>query len=99
MTHKIICIAKFIAKVGEKEQLKNALNNLVTLTRKEAGCISYTLNEGLDNPNVITVIEVFKDLASFELHSNSPYITNFKGILGDLVDTDQISVSLHKEIS
>ncbi|MCC2644294.1 MAG: Antibiotic biosynthesis monooxygenase [Burkholderiales bacterium] len=98
MTDKIICIANLIAKTDKKEQLKKILDNLVHLTRKEIGCISYTLNESLNNPNLITVIEVFKDLASFEFHNNSQYIMDFKAIVGDLVNPDQISISLYKEI-
>ncbi len=93
MSEEIICTAQFIAKEEKKEQLKQSLIELLEPTRKEDGCISYTLHENIENPNTLTMIENFKNKEAFDLHGQQPYLVDFKNIVGDLVSSVEVTMS------
>jgi len=48
MSTEFICLATFTAKENQSEKLKEILTSLVTETRKEPGCVKYTLNQGTE---------------------------------------------------
>ncbi|HBB7077254.1 TPA: antibiotic biosynthesis monooxygenase [Legionella pneumophila] len=99
MNTEIIGVATFTAKPGKASALREALSNLLEPTRREEGCLSYTLHENLDNPNIFTMIERFKNKHAFDTHSNEPYVLHFKeNVLSELVDSNSISINLYKEI-
>ena len=93
MSEEIICIAQFIAKEEKKDQLKLSLIELLEPTRNENGCLSYTLHENIENPNILTVIENFKNKEAFDLHGQQPYLVNFKNIVGDLASSAEVTIS------
>ncbi len=86
MTASLTCLATFTAKKDCEKKLKEALTALVEPTRQEAGCISYTLHQGSENPLLFAVIEHYKDKAAFDFHSEQPYLLKLKDILPELVD-------------
>ena len=96
MNENLICVARFTAKDGRLDDLKRALSALVPLTRQEEGCISYALHADLQDPNILTMIERFRDRDAFDLHSQSPYLQDFLKIAGTLAET--IQVNLYGEI-
>ena len=57
MNNTVTVLAKFEVKEGQMEAFKQAVAELIMETRKEAGCISYVLNETLDNPNEFWLVE------------------------------------------
>lgn len=99
MNTELVGVATFTAKTGKSDALRKALSDLLEPTRREEGCLHYTLNESLNNPNVFTMIERFKNRNAFDFHCNEPYILHFQeNILHELVDSNSISVELYKEI-
>ncbi|WP_108649869.1 putative quinol monooxygenase [Dongshaea marina] len=94
MSQTVVCVATFIANQGEAASLHQALQALVEPTRSEAGCQSYVLHQGIDNPGLFTMIEHFEDMAAFELHSSQPYLESFKAQCGEWVES--VSVNLHR---
>jgi quinol monooxygenase YgiN len=96
MSNEITCIAQFIAKKEKTEQLKQSLMALIEPTRKESGCVSYGLHYNSENPNMFTMIEKFKDKEAFEYHGEQLYLENFKNIVGDLIES--VDVSIYKKI-
>ncbi|MDD2704001.1 MAG: putative quinol monooxygenase [Acidocella sp.] len=62
------------AAEGKADPLRAALSTLVPETRKEPGCIQYTLHEASAAPGTFYVYEVYKDQAAVEAHMNSPYL-------------------------
>lgn len=91
MSTEFICLATFTAKEDQCEKLKEILTSLVSETRKEPGCVKYTLNQGTENKNLFSVIEYYKDEAAFNYHSNQPYLLHLKKTLPELVDTAAIN--------
>ena len=99
MNNEIIAVATLTAKPGKADALRRAMSDLLEPTRREKGCLSYTLHESLDNKNTFTMLEKFKNQEAFDSHSNEAYLLNFKNnILPELVESESISLALYNEI-
>lgn len=96
MDETITCIASFIAKDDLVDKLRMVLNSLVGPTRREEGCLSYVVHQGIDDSRLFTVIEKFRNRSSFEFHGQQPYLTSFKETVGELVT--HVSVNLYKSV-
>lgn len=94
---QLVCIAKFIAKDGEVEQLIENLHALIPYTLQEGGCIRYELNQCIENPNRITFIEKWYNKETFDAHNGSSYIQEFFNE-GNPYHVKEFEVSLHKEL-
>lgn len=97
MSTEFICLATFTAKEKQCEKLKEILTSLVNETRKEPGCVRYTLNQSTENKNCFSVIEYYKDEAAFNYHSNQPYLLHLKEVLPELVDA--VAINTYAEIA
>jgi len=71
----VTIIAKSIVKVGMKDNFKKVAAELIASSRKEEGCISYNLYEDINNKNVLTFIEEWKDEDTIKLHNKSEHFT------------------------
>ena len=74
----IVVIAKFMALPGKKAEMLAAAQDLIAATRKEEGCISYTL---LDDPyveNSLTFLEEWTDKAALQSHTTTPHIAEWR---------------------
>lgn len=79
----ITIVAKFTVKEGKVEEFKALAKDLINESRKEAGCISYSLNQDLNNRNVLTFIEKWENKEAIELHNNSAHFTRIVPKLGE----------------
>lgn len=90
---RVVCIARFLAKLGKEEKLVAALCSLVRNTRMEEGCIRYELNVCHENPRIITVIEKFSDIEAFDEHCEKEEFKKFiQLILPNVVESSDIDV-------
>jgi quinol monooxygenase YgiN len=80
----ITIIAKSIIKEGKVEEFKALTKELIDESRKEAGCISYNLNQDLNNKNVLTFIEEWESKEAIEIHNSSRHFTTIVPKLGEL---------------
>jgi quinol monooxygenase YgiN len=71
----ITIVAKSKIKEGKVEEYIALAKELVNESRKEAGCVSYYLNQDLDNKNVLTFIEEWENKEAIEFHNNSAHFT------------------------
>lgn len=88
----IIIVAKSVIKEGKTEEFKALVKELIEESRKELGCISYNLNEDINNKNVLTFIEEWKDKESIELHNNSTHFTTIVPKLGELREQSEVNL-------
>lgn len=65
-------------------------------SRKEAGCISYTLFEDTIDPTHLTFIEEWKDEEAIKIHNASAHFTELVPELGKLCNKEG-SVTLYRE--
>jgi quinol monooxygenase YgiN len=92
MNSEITCIAQFTAKKEKTEQLKRSLTALIEPTRKEPGCLSYSLHQNTENENMFTMIERFKDKEAFDFHGRQPYLVNFKNSVEELIESVDVNM-------
>jgi quinol monooxygenase YgiN len=94
---QLVCIARFIARDGEVDQLMESLHFLMAQTHQEGGCIRYELNRGIDNPKEITFIEKWFDQKTFDEHCAKKYIVDFFRD-GQPRFVESFDVSMYKEL-
>ncbi|MBK5199914.1 MAG: antibiotic biosynthesis monooxygenase [Spirochaetaceae bacterium] len=88
---------KIIAKcnVSEEDSAKFIQNatQLVNITRKEKGCISYELFHDLENKDIYYFIEEWKDVDAAKVHGSSDY---FKAAISTIASTLSTPIEINK---
>jgi quinol monooxygenase YgiN len=68
-----VCSATWIAKPGEEETVRDALEKLSPASRAEPGNIYYQAHQNADEPNVFRIFEVYVDEDAFKAHGTYPH--------------------------
>jgi len=71
---QIVCLATVTAKEGKADEMLGSLLPLVPICRGEDGCLRYELNQCIEDPAVVTVVEKWADKEAFDNHCNSPHV-------------------------
>ncbi len=66
-------VSKNIVKPGKNQAFRETARELIELTRKEEGNLSYDLCDDVDHPNVLTFVERWRDQAAIDRHMNSSH--------------------------
>lgn len=74
-TLSIIAVLK--AKEGKREELKSALQALISPTRQEDGCLDYALFQLQDSPDVFYMRESWKGQEALDAHIALPHFQAF----------------------
>lgn len=74
---KVLLTARFTAKKGKEDELRDRLESLVEPTRSEEGCEFYYLHQVKDQKGRFLFYECFRDQEAFDIHSNAPYLKKF----------------------
>ncbi len=61
-------------------EVKSVLQNMVVHSRKETACIQYDLHQSLDDQNIFTFHEIWKNQEGLTLHNEQPYIKAFRSL-------------------
>ena len=83
---KKVVVARVTVKEGQEAAFTAVASVLVEATRKEAGCLFYTLYQSPMDPKSFIFYEEYKDQAAFDFHSNSDHFKTFAGAIGDMLD-------------
>ena len=75
MEMSIRVVAKHVVKEDGKEEFVAILQELVQKTRLEKGCISYSLYESLDDPNIVTMLEEWESKEALDTHIKTEHFT------------------------
>ena len=70
MVIRVVCKAKIKPGVDLEEYIKIA-REVVSVTRKEKGCIMFTLHEDIDDPSILTTIEEWVDEQAIDEHNKN----------------------------
>lgn len=85
-------VAQNVVKEGMREAFIEAVQFLITESQKEEGCVEYHLYEDVHNPQVLTFLEVWKDLEAIDVHSHSEHYTTIVPTLGAFVDESDVKL-------
>jgi len=84
MTTPVVAI--FLAKPGAEEQLETLFRRIIPTTLKEEGCISYQLNQDLDESRRFVWTEEWGSRELLDKHAAAPHITAVLADIADLVE-------------
>jgi quinol monooxygenase YgiN len=68
-----VLAAKWTAKPGEEERVRNCLEELAGLSRKEPGCRFYQPCQDPESPGTFLIFEIYDDQAAYEAHGASEH--------------------------
>ncbi len=88
---RITVIARIVAKEKSQEIVRSELLKLVSATRKEEGCLEYTLHQDNDNPLVFMFYENWKDESSLARHMNSEHFRNYVSVTDGMLDEKAVN--------
>ncbi len=89
-------VAENIVKEGKKEEFLAIAKDLIAKSRAEEGNISYTLNQNIKKPNVLTFIEMWKDEEAIASHNASEHFQTAVPKLGEICEGG--SIDLYTEV-
>ncbi len=81
----ISLVAKLPIKEGKMEEAIQAFKELMAEVAKEEGTLSYTINRPQKDPNMLVVMERYKDKAALDFHSSTPHFKAFFAQSGALM--------------
>ncbi len=86
-TKKII-VARAVVKGGKEAAFIDAAKAVVEATRKEPGCLSYTLYQSPMDPASFLFYEEYENDAAIVIHGNSDHFKVFAGAISDILAKD-----------
>lgn len=89
---EIAVVATFVAKPGQEEKLKEALQGLVGPTLKEPGALQYDLHRDLKEPRRFVFVERWASQAALEAHGKAPHIEAHRRNSPALIEAGEIHV-------
>lgn len=72
----VVC-ATWIAKPGNEEAVREAIEALVEPSRAEVGNVVYQPSRDLDDPSVFFIYEEYVDGAAYDAHGQSEHFRRF----------------------
>ena len=95
---KVTVLARFKARKGMEEPLKQAIMACVAPTRAEAGCINYDLHQLENNSGDLILYENWRSKEDLDIHLEMPYLRELKAKAGELC-SGPIEITLWEMIS
>lgn len=74
---KIYLTAIIKAKNEYRDEVAAVLQNMVIHTQKEDACELYSLHKGIEDENLFTFYEIWKNKEGLDAHNEQPYIKAF----------------------
>jgi quinol monooxygenase YgiN len=75
---KVTVLARFKAKKGMEDKLRDAIMACVAPTRAEAGCINYDLHQLADDRGDLILYENWRSKKDLDIHLELPYLVKLK---------------------
>jgi quinol monooxygenase YgiN len=83
---QLTVVAKIVAKAESAESVKSELLKLIAPTRKEEGCIEYTLHQDNENPALFMFYETWESAASLAKHISTPHYASYVNAVGSMIE-------------
>jgi quinol monooxygenase YgiN len=79
----LVVIAILEGKPERRADLAAALAKAAANSRGDAGCLSYSFAQDLEDPDRFLSVETWEDKASLDAHFAQPHLAELFGVLGD----------------
>jgi quinol monooxygenase YgiN len=90
-------VAKNFADPKHLDEILKLSRELVDMTRREPGCISYGVYQDTKHPELLTMIEEWESREALETHMNSAHFTRIVPQLGKLMTRDA-DINVYQQI-
>lgn len=94
----LFLFARFHAKAGNRERVREAILAVRAPTRAEPGCLAYSAFQSIRDADEFYVHSRWLDRAAFERHAQLPHTVAFIATVEPLVD-HEIKVTLAEELA
>ena len=82
---ELYIFGKFLVRDGQENTFEDALREVVTATRAEAGCVEVHGYRGVRNARLFYLHSRWKDVAVFEAHAKLPHTERFLELVEKLL--------------
>jgi len=82
---EISTVAIITAKPGSGTEVERVLRDLAVATHAEPGCLLYSLQQGMRDPDVFVTVEKWDSLESLESHLASDHLASALALTEDLL--------------
>ena len=86
MPASVHVVARFVAKEGKEEALKNVLIAFVAPTRRELGCYQYDLLQSPTDPREFCFVERWESEKALAQHAASEHLRQGREAAAELID-------------
>lgn len=90
-------VAKYKLEPDVKEEYLRLAKELINETRREEGCLHYSIYEEITDPSILAMLEVWKDEDAIISHNNSEHMKRIIPELEKLRESTEIN--LYREIN
>jgi len=93
----IAVIARMPVKKEKVDEAIEAFKALMVHVAMEEGTLRYALNRDKSNPNILVIVEAYKDAEALKAHSSTPHFREFSAKLPALL-SGKPEISVLEEI-
>jgi quinol monooxygenase YgiN len=76
-TTNVRLIPVFEAKPGSEHELERLLSELQTASRRDAGCVQYSVFRNEESPRTFVLYEEWTSIAALDAHNELQHVTDF----------------------
>lgn len=88
----VFVVAKKIIKKENQGAFLELARELVDCTRKEAGCIEYTLTSTPEHQDLLVYVEKWESQAHLDAHLQSEHMTRLRPAMNALCDNTKLMI-------
>ena len=79
----LVVIAVLNGKPERRADIAAALAKAAAASRNDAGCLSYSFTQDVEDPDRFLSVETWEDKASLDAHFTQPHLAELFGVIGD----------------
>lgn len=70
-----VIVARYLTKAGEEDSVAEFLTKMAALSNsnQEPGCMTYAINQSVDDPRSFLLYEQYVDESAFDAHTKTDY--------------------------
>lgn len=87
---KIYVTAIVKSKATHRTEVGAVLQNMVTQTRQEKACETYTLHQSIEDENTFVFYEIWENQEGLDLHNNQTYVKEFIALMEEKLENKPI---------
>lgn len=80
----ILVAGRIVLRAGTFEQARPHMERVITATRREAGCRTYTFARDVLEPDAIRIFEIWESREALDAHGAAPHVQAWREALQEI---------------